>query len=128
MCQAARDWWLTSRILIVIPLLLVPVTEAAQCQKKRPNLQPLRYDEDWSLLSDPDCKEEAIDDIKYIPLGRDHWYLSFGGEIRYRYENYESPGFGVGPETPSGYILQRYLLHTDWHFGRHFRLFAQFQS
>jgi len=128
MRQAARDRWLTSRILIVITLLLVPVSAAAQCQKKRPNLQPLRYDEDWSLLSDPDCKEEAIDDIKYIPLGREHWYLSFGGEIRYRYENYENPGFGVGPETPSGYILQRYLLHTDWHLDRYFRVFAQFQS
>lgn len=91
-------------------------------------LQPLRYEEDWSLLANQDCKKEVIDDIKYISLGRQDWYLSVGGEIRYRYENYEDPGFGVGPETSSGYVLQRYLLHTDWHLGRRFRVFAQFQS
>ena len=115
-------------MMILVPLLLVANKAEAQCQKPRPILQPLRYEEDWSLLSDRDCKEEPIDNIKYVPLGRENWYLSVGGEIRYRYENYEAPGFGVGPETPSGYILQRYLLHTDWHFGHHFRVFAQFQS
>src|SRR5215475_8926909 len=88
----------------------------------------LRYDEDWSLLSDRDCKKEALDEIKCVSLGRKDWYLSVGGEIRYRYENYEDPAFGVGPETSSGYILQRYLVHTDWHLGRHFRVFSQFQS
>ncbi|MBA0085356.1 MAG: alginate export family protein [Acidobacteria bacterium Pan2503] len=115
-------------MMILVPLLLLANKAEAQCQKPRPILQPLRYEEDWSLLSDRDCKEEPIDNIKYVPLGRENWYLSVGGEIRYRYENYEAPGFGVGPETPSGYILQRYLLHTDWHFGHHFRVFAQFQS
>ena len=119
---------LTIRRLIFVTLLVIPAVVTAQCQKARPNLQPLRYDENWSLLSDSVCKKEAIDDIKYIPLGRENWYLSIGGEVRYRYENYEDPGFGVGPETSSGYILQRYLLHTDWHFGLHFRVFAQFQS
>lgn len=115
--------------LILFPILLVlPAVAAAQCGRQRPILQSLRYEEDWSLLSDPDCKKEPLDDLKYISLGRENWFLSMGGEIRYRYENYEDPGFGVGPETPSGYILQRYLLHTDWHFGRRFRLFAQFQS
>lgn len=119
----------TIRGLVLIPILLfLPAIAAAQCKKHRPNLQPLRYEEDWSLLADPDCKKGPIDDIKFIPLGRKDWYLSLGGEIRYRYENYENPGFGVGPETSSGYILQRYLLHTDWHLGRHFRVFAQFQS
>lgn len=113
---------------LVAELLFFAVIAGAQCQKKRPTLQPLRYEEDWSLLADHDCKKEVTDDIKYISLGRENWFLSIGGEIRYRYENYEDPGFGVGPETSSGYILQRYLLHTDWHFGRHFRLFTQFQS
>lgn len=115
-------------MMILVPLLLLANQAEAQCQKPRPILQPLRYEEDWSLLSDRDCKEEPIDKIKYVAVGRENWYLSVGGEIRYRYENYEAPGFGVGPETPSGYILQRYLLHTDWHFGHHFRVFAQFQS
>ena len=118
----------TLPIILLISLFVVPRLASAQCQKQRPVLQPLRYDEDWSLLADADCKKEVTDDIKYVPLGRENWFLSIGGEIRYRYENYEAAGFGVGPETSSGYILQRYLLHTDWHFSRHFRVFTQFQS
>jgi len=118
-----------ARRLIFIPILLFfPAFGLAQCQKQRPALVPLRYEEDWSLLADRDCKKEAADDLKYIPLGGRNWYLSMGGEIRYRYENYDNPGFGTSPESPNGYILQRYLLHADWHLGRQFRLFTQFQS
>jgi hypothetical protein len=120
---------LTIRRLFLITLLLFfPALAAAQCQKLRPTLRPLRYNEDWSLLADQDCNKEFIDHIKYIPLGRSEWFLSIGGEIRYKYENYENPTFGTDPNTPSGYILQRYLLHADWHLGHHFRLFTQFQS
>jgi hypothetical protein len=115
--------------LIAISLLLfLPSFGRSQCKKSRPVLQPLRYDEDWSLLANQDCKKEPLDTIKYISLGSKGWYLSIGGEIRYKYERYENPGFGTDLRTPSGYILQRYLLHTDWHLGNLFRLFAQFQS
>jgi hypothetical protein len=106
----------------------MPAIAAGQCQRPRPILQSLRYDEDWSLLADRDCKKEILDDVKYIPLGHKDWYLSIGGEIRYKYENYDNPGFGTDIKTSSGYILQRYLLHSDWHFGNHFRVFTQFQS
>lgn len=115
------------RLFAVTLLLSFPGSAAAQCQKERPFLRPLRYDEDWSLLTDQDCKKESLDHIKYIPLRRREWYLSIGGEIRYKYENYENR-FGTDPKTPSGYILQRYLLHADWHFGRRHRFFTQFQS
>ena len=120
------------RLRRIVPLILFSLVSAwtalAQCPKDRPALQTLRYDEDWSLLEDSSCAKEPLDHIKYISLGRQDWFLSIGGEIRYKYENYDNPGFGTDPETPNGYILQRYLLHSDWHFGRHFRLFTQFQS
>jgi hypothetical protein len=128
MRHVRRDLSRTIFLLRLISFVLCSAIEAAPCPKTRPVLQPLRYEEDWSLLSDPYCKKEPLDDIKYIPLGHDDWYLSIGGEIRYRYENYENAGFGTDPETASGYILQRYLLHADWHFGRHFGFFTQFQS
>lgn len=99
-----------------------------QCQQQRPVLQTLRYDEDWSLLRNPDCAQDPLDRIKYIALGHEDWFLSIGGEIRYKYENYDNPGFGTDPSSPNGYILQRYLVHSDWHVGSHFRLFTQFQS
>jgi hypothetical protein len=113
----------------MVPLLLsFAAVGWAQCQTLRPALIPLRYDEDWTLLANPDCNKEALDKLKYIPLGRKDWYLSTGGEIRFKYENYDNPGFGTDLESANGYIPQRYLLHTDWHFGRRFRLFTQFQS
>lgn len=117
------------QILVLILCALGPVDIAsAQCQKDRPPLVMLRYEEDWSFLEDPQCVKEPLDRIKYISLGREDWFLSVGGEIRYKYENYDNPGFGTDPATPNGYLLQRYLLHNDWHFGPHFRLFTQFQS
>jgi hypothetical protein len=116
------------RCIAILPFVFLPSIARSQCKKPRPILQPLRYDENWSLLADRDCKKEALDSFKYIPLGPSGWYVSMGGEIRYKYERYENPGFGSDIKTPSGYILQRYLLHADWHFGNHFRLFTQFQS
>src|ERR1700731_5091350 len=95
----------SAKQLIIVPLLLsFAAVGWAQCQKQRPSLVPVRYDEDWSLLANPDCKKEALDDLKYVPLRRENWYLSIGGEIRYRYENYDNPGFGTDLESPDGYI------------------------
>src|SRR5262245_50237648 len=94
----------------------------------RPSYQPLRYDEDWSVLANSACRTEMLDHIKYVPFSRDGWYLSMGGEIRQRYENYQNPGFGSDPKDDNGYLLQRYLLHADSHFGSRFRLFVQLQS
>ncbi|HYL62856.1 MAG TPA: alginate export family protein [Candidatus Methylomirabilis sp.] len=115
-------------LLVLLCVLGLTPVASGQCQKDRPALQMLRYDEDWSFLEDSSCVREPLDHIKYISLGRQDWFLSVGGEIRYKYENYDNPGFGTDLATPNGYILQRYLLHTDWHFGRHVRFFAQFQS
>jgi hypothetical protein len=54
--------------------------------------------------------------------------MTLGGEMRLRYERYTNSGFGTDPPTDSGYLLQRYLLHSDIHFTPVFRLFLQFQS
>ena len=94
----------------------------------RPAYQQYRYDEDWSVLKDAPRHRDAWDGAKYVPLNRDGWYLSTGGEARWRYERVRDPGFGSQPDDPSGYVLQRYLLHTDWHFGTHARAFIEIQS
>jgi alginate export protein len=119
---------LSRSICLLFVLFAFSPIVSADCEKQRPVLGMLRYEEDWSLLANPDCKKEWLDDLKYISLGREDWFLSVGGEIRYKYENYDNSGFGTDPPDANGYLLQRYLLHTDWHFGRRFRFFAQFQS
>jgi Alginate export len=94
----------------------------------RPAYQQYRYEEDWSVLKNAPRRRDVWDGIKFVPLKGDDWYLSVGGEARWRYEQVRQPGFGSQPDDPSGYALQRYLLHTDWHFGTRARAFAEIQS
>jgi Alginate export len=94
----------------------------------RPTYQQYRYDEDWSVLRYAPQPRDPWDGVKYVPLNDNGWYLSAGGEARWRYERVRDPAFGSQPDDPSGYMLQRYLLHTDWHFGTHARAFIELQS
>jgi hypothetical protein len=93
-----------------------------------PPFQSLRYEEDYSYLKNKENRKELSDKIKYIPLGKEDYYVSLGGEARIRYETYKNVGFGFGVQDKNGYLLQRYLLHADWHFGKRFRVFTQLQS
>ena len=99
-----------------------------------PMYLPYRYDEDWSAMRDPARRTEWWDEIKYIPLRESadgsnaDWYLSLGGEARWRYEQFQHPAFGAQPQDDSGYALQRYLLHGDWRFGPRVRVFTELQS
>ena len=59
----------------------------------------LRYNERYDYLADPKNRTDWFDPAKYIPLdaGDPQSYLSFGGELRERYENLHHAGFGAGP-------------------------------
>jgi hypothetical protein len=119
----------SSFLLVFFLLSLVKV--CAQTPSPSPTPAPYqqqRYDEDWSYLSDRARKTDWFDRIKYIPLNDRGWYLSLGGEARIRYEYFSKFAFGAGPQDRTGYWLQRYLLHADWHLGQRVRLFTQLQS
>src|SRR5262245_5202425 len=105
-----------------------PLPGAAPSPQSPPPFQPLRYDEDWSYLGDESRRSEWLDRLKYIPLNERGWYLSLGGEARIRYEYFSQFNFGAGPQDDTGYLLQRYLLHADAHFGDRIRVFTQLQS
>ena len=88
-----------------------------------------RYEEDWSLLSDPAKCDDSWDPVKFIPLHEDgNVFLSLGGEIRETYERFHNTNFGLSPDDPDGYLLQRYLFHVDFHAGQRFRFFAELNS
>jgi hypothetical protein len=101
-------------------------------QKVTPSPSPfkqLRYEEDWSYLSNKTERTDASDRIKFIPLrAKKGWYLSLGGEVRERYERFGNPLWGQEPKDDSGYLLQRYMLHADFHLGSRVRVFAQIKS
>src|SRR5262245_39984398 len=92
-----------------------------------PPYQSLRYEEDWTYLNDKTQRSDAFDTLKYIPLN-ERWYLSLGSEARIRYEYFDQFNFGAGPQDDNGYLLQRYLVHADVHFGKRVRVFTQLQS
>jgi alginate export protein len=87
----------------------------------------LRENEDWSFLRDPAARQDFWDPIKYIPLGANGWYLTIGGEIREALEQVGNDNWGKQPYMNT-FFLERYMLHADWHLGRHFRVFVQLKS
>lgn len=94
-----------------------------------PPYRLFRFDEDYRYLQDPRKRTDVWDPIKYISLGVDpNWYLSFGGELRKRFEYYSEPNFGLQGQGHNAYLLHRTLLHADVHGGDFFRAFVQFGS
>lgn len=85
------------------------------------------YDENWQFLIDPSCHSDQWDKLKYLPLGKGT-FASFGGEARVTYERFGNQNFGLSVPSPNGYLLQRYLLHTDIHLGLGLRLFTELNS
>jgi hypothetical protein len=94
-----------------------------------PAYKLLRYEEDYSYLKYPSRRTDFWDPIKYDPLcGREDWYLSFGGEVRERFEFIHNQNAGAAPANAQGNnadLLERYLLHADLHIGPSFRVFVQ---
>jgi hypothetical protein len=87
----------------------------------------MRFNEDYEYLSDPRNRTDLFDSRKYIPLNKSdpHSYLSLGGEIRERYEQFDNQNFGTGPVKYNNYVLQRITLGLDVHVNDHLRFFFQ---
>lgn len=115
--------------VVLCLVLAVPLLAQQQEPKCAPRetYKSLRFDEDWNRLRDPACRIDWLDGLKFMPIG-ERAFISLGGEGRLRYERYSNPGFGTDPKTDSGYLLQRYLFHSDIHFAAGARFFMQFQS
>ena len=92
---------------------------------ERPAYKQLRYDEDWSYLKDKTKRADRLDRLKYIWLGKEKWYLTLGGEARPFYERFKNENFGSSVNDKNGWVLQRYMLHADFHLGDKLRVFAQ---
>src|SRR5215510_3735560 len=103
-------------------------TPSATWSEGRPAYLQLRYNEDWSFLRDESKRSDALDRIKYIPLGREGWYATLGGELRLYHENFRNETWVSEPADNNGFWLQRLMLHADWHFGERVRVFSQLKS
>jgi hypothetical protein len=116
-------------LLVVIAGVNRTVGQEKPASLPRPLYLLPRYEEDWSLLSDPAKRGDFWDPIKFIPLNEDrNAFLSLGGEVRETYERFHNTNFGLSPDDPDGYLLQRYLFHVDFHAGQRFRFFGELNS
>lgn len=86
-------------------------------------------EEDWSFLTDPALRSDFWYPIKYISLrnGAKDWYVSIGGQIREEWERVVNDNWGLQPYD-NRYLLERYMLHLDAHYGQHVRTFVHFES
>jgi hypothetical protein len=82
---------------------------------ERPTISFNRWQEDWSVLADPQLRTEPFDNLKYIPLWSDdpQSYAWLGADLRERFESVDAPSFGVGGSHAENYLLQRALFHVD---------------
>jgi hypothetical protein len=87
-----------------------------------------RWDEDYSHLADRSARTDPFDRLKYLPLGRNDFYLSLGGQARYRYDYFNNLNFGRGPQDEDGFHLVRLLGHADVHLGKNVRGFFELTS
>jgi len=86
-----------------------------------------RFDDDFRYLRDPAKQKDPWDPIKYVPLDRDpDFYLTFGGELRERFDHFNSPFFSLRRRNSEDALLHRLLLNADLHLGPMVRTFLQF--
>jgi len=110
----------------MITLLLLALKGTAQSY---PDFKSLRYDEDYSFLQNDTLKDNAYKSLKFTPLDKSgNTNIGFGGDLRYQYFYEKNGNWGDAPVDNDGYVLGRFLLHTDFHTGDFFRAFLQIQG
>src|SRR5262249_20109865 len=123
------QWLLLISASALVPLAVM--AQGANMEEEIPMLPPaykmLRFDEDYSCLTNPVNRTDFFDPAKYVALRADHplWYLTFGGELRERLEGNYDPNFGIGFEGSDDYLLQRVTALADVHLGERVRVFAE---
>ena len=96
----------------------------------------MRQLEDYRYLAEAGNRQGAWwERLKYIPFGRspDAPFLTFGGEVRLRYELIDNTDFGSGPQDSGGYLLTRFMPYValtlpNLPAGWELQLFAQFEA
>lgn len=116
--------WLSA--FLSAPVLADEITGTGEIPAPPLSYQMLRFDENYSRWANPSNRTDWFDPIKYIPLRANDpsWYLTFGGELRERFEGNYDPSLGIGGAGSDSYLLLRITLLTDVHLGERVRFFA----
>ena len=97
---------------------------------KRPSIMFNRWQEDWSVLANPNVPREPFDDLKYIPLSKTdpQTYLSLGINLRERFESNDAVNFDVGNSVPQSYVISRFETYADLRIANQLQSFVELQS
>src|SRR5258707_9183710 len=132
--MSARENMFKRLLVLLAMVLIVPAVRAQSDNAAEPKVPDrsyklLREDEDWSFLRDPRLRKDLWDPLKYIRIrsSDDNWYLTIGGEAREVWEQIGNDNWGQQPFN-NGYLNERYMLSTDFHFGKHVRMFLELKS
>ena len=93
----------------------------AIAQDQLPAFKNLRFEEDWSGYP-AEGGDTLFDPIKKIELTDNIW-MSMGGSLFTRIEGWNN--FAFDNSNDDAFIFYRTFLHTDFHFGDHWRVFLQ---
>jgi hypothetical protein len=117
-----------AKVILSITLALT-ARLAAQEQEPRRDVPPIRkwrYDEDYSYLRDETRATGSWwEALKYVPHDDGDWHLTFGAELRARYEGYENDLWGTVPDADHDYTWLRALPYAELRVGEQFRAFVQ---
>src|SRR5258708_16942854 len=84
---------------IVVPAMVAAqqLTPGAEIPLTPPGYKMLRFDEDYSYLTNHANRTDLFDPVKYIPLRQDDplWHATIGGEMHERYAGHYDPNFGI---------------------------------
>src|ERR1022692_305864 len=78
---------LAASLMVYAGINCVQAADSIPAVVSPPAFTALTYDEDYSYLKDPAARTNLFDPLKYIPLDKQgDTYLTFGGQVRDRYE------------------------------------------
>ncbi len=113
--------------MLALPVLGQGDDMGAETPMPPPAYKTLRFDEDYSFLTNAANRTDLFDPMKYLPLRSSDplWYLTLGGELRERFEGNYDPNFGIPDLGSDSYLLQRIALLADVHLGQRVRFFVE---
>lgn len=109
------------RFTIFVSIVFMCLVTSDTFAQDKPAFQNLRFEEDWSEFRAEES-DSLLDDIKHIEISDSMW-LSIGGNVRFRGENWND--FGFSDANDDEFLLQRYSIHGDLHIGDRWRAFLE---
>ena len=119
-----------ARKLLAAAVLACVASAVHAADAERPKISSNRWQEDWSVLADPALRTQPLDELKYIPFYATDpkSYVSFGANLRERFETNNAPNFGVGRTAGDSWLIQRLQVFADIRPNDNWQVFVELED